>query len=212
VVACLPRRRSATTLAPGAKRQRVRKLVDVLLIVQLGRLLGSSVDARSASQGGSHRACAILRCLMSEESTTPDPVELLGRAVEAANRRDLDAAASSFAEDATFDGRALGDHFQGRAAIRSFLEDWFGTYEELEFGLEEVRDLGNGVVFAVVVQNRSSGWQRRSPSTTRGMGVRLGRRLDRTPYDLRGRGGPCCRRTPRAGAGVGDAAGEREIG
>ena len=26
-------------------------------------------------------------------------------------------------------------------------------YEELEFGLEEVRDLGKGVVFAVVIQN-----------------------------------------------------------
>ena len=90
---------------------------------------------------------------MPEESTTPDLLELVGRAFEAANRRDLDAAASSFAEDATFDGRALGDHFEGRAAIRSFLEDWFGAYEELEFGLEEVRDLGNGVVFAVVVQN-----------------------------------------------------------
>jgi uncharacterized protein (TIGR02246 family) len=90
---------------------------------------------------------------MSEESTIPDLVELMGRAFEAANRRDLDAVASSFAEDATFDGRALGDHFQGRAAIRSFLEDWFGAYEELEVGLEEVRDLGNGVVFAVVVQN-----------------------------------------------------------
>jgi uncharacterized protein (TIGR02246 family) len=90
---------------------------------------------------------------MSEESTTPDLVELMGRAFEAANRRDLDAVASSFAEDATFDGRALGDHFEGRGAIRSFLEDWFGAYEELEFGLEEVRDLGNGVVFAVVVQN-----------------------------------------------------------
>ena len=90
---------------------------------------------------------------MTEESTTPDPVELVGRAFEAANRRDLDAVASSFAEDATFDGRALGDHFEGRAAIRSFLETWFGTYEELEFGLEEIRDLGNGVVFAVVVQN-----------------------------------------------------------
>jgi uncharacterized protein (TIGR02246 family) len=75
----------------------------------------------------------------------------VGRAFEAANRRDLDAVASSFAEDATFDGR-VGD-FDGRAAIRSFLEDWFGMYEELEFGLEEVRDLGNGVVFAVVVQN-----------------------------------------------------------
>ena len=92
--------------------------------------------------------------MMSEESRTPDPVELMGRAFEAANRRDLDAVASSFAEDATFDGRAfLGDHFEGRAAIRSLLEDWLGMYEELEFGLEEVRDLGNGVVFAVVVQN-----------------------------------------------------------
>jgi uncharacterized protein (TIGR02246 family) len=98
------------------------------------------------------QACGILPA-MSEESTTPDLVELVGTAFEAANRRDLDAVASSFAEDATFDGRALGDHFEGRAAIRSFLEDWFGTYEELEFGLEEVRDLGNGVVFAVVVQN-----------------------------------------------------------
>jgi uncharacterized protein (TIGR02246 family) len=91
---------------------------------------------------------------MSEESTIPDLVELMGRALEAANRRDLDAVASSFAEDATYDGRAaMGDHLEGRAAIRSFLEDWFGTYEELEYGLEEVRDLGKGVVFAVVVQN-----------------------------------------------------------
>ena len=75
------------------------------------------------------------------------------REFEAANRGDLDAVASSFAEDATFDGRALGDRFEGRAAIRSFIEEWFGAYEELEFGLEEVRDLGNGVVFAVVVQD-----------------------------------------------------------
>src|ERR1700730_2814885 len=90
---------------------------------------------------------------MPEESTAPDLVALMDRAVEAANRRDLDAVASSFAEDATFDGRGVPDHYEGRAAIRSMLEDWFGTYEELEFGLEEVRDLGNGVVFAVVVQN-----------------------------------------------------------
>ncbi len=90
---------------------------------------------------------------MADESTTPDLMELMGRAFEAANRRDLDAVASSFAEDATFDGRGVPDHYDGRAAIRSMLEDWFGTYEELEFGLEEVRDLGNGVVFAVVIQN-----------------------------------------------------------
>jgi ketosteroid isomerase-like protein len=75
------------------------------------------------------------------------------RALEATNRRDLDAVASTFAEDASFDGRALGDHFEGRAAIRSFIEEWIGTYGEWECGLEEGRDLGNGVVFAVVVQN-----------------------------------------------------------
>jgi uncharacterized protein (TIGR02246 family) len=90
---------------------------------------------------------------MPEESTTPDLVELVRRQCEAGNRRDLDATTSSFAPDAVLDGRVAGDHFEGRAAIRSFLEDWFGTFEELEFGLEEVRDLGKGVVFAVVTQN-----------------------------------------------------------
>jgi ketosteroid isomerase-like protein len=90
---------------------------------------------------------------MTEESTTPDLAELLRRAIEVANRRDLDAVVSSFAPDALFEGRALGDIFEGRAAIRSFLEEWFGAYEELEFGLEEIRDLGNGVLFAVVTQN-----------------------------------------------------------
>ena len=90
---------------------------------------------------------------MSDESTTPDLVELVQRAIEAANRRDLDAVITSFAPDAVFEGRALGDIFEGRPALRNFLEDWFGTYEELVIRLEEVRDLGNGVVFAVVVQN-----------------------------------------------------------
>ncbi len=101
-------------------------------------------------------ACGILAA-MSEESTTPDLVELMGRAFEAANRRDLDAVAGSFAEDATFDGRGVPEHYEGRAAIRGMLEEWFGSYEELEFGLEEVRDLGDGVVFAVVVQNGRPG-------------------------------------------------------
>jgi ketosteroid isomerase-like protein len=89
---------------------------------------------------------------MSEESTTPDLVELTRRAVEAANRRDLDAVIGFFASDTVFEGRGVGATFEGRAAFRSFLEDWFGTYEELEFKLEEVHDLDNGVVFAVVVQ------------------------------------------------------------
>ena len=89
---------------------------------------------------------------MAEESTTPDPVERVRRQAEAANRRDIDAVMGSFAVDAVFEGRALGEIFEGQAAIRAFVEGWFGMYEELEFKLEEVHDLGNGVVFAVVVQ------------------------------------------------------------
>jgi ketosteroid isomerase-like protein len=89
---------------------------------------------------------------MSEESTTPDLVERVRRALEAANRRDLDAVIRFYASDAVFAGRAVGGPFEGRAAIRGTLEDWFGAYEELEFKLEDARDLGNGVVFAVVVQ------------------------------------------------------------
>jgi uncharacterized protein (TIGR02246 family) len=89
---------------------------------------------------------------MREESTTLDLVELVRRAFEAANRRDLDAVISFYASDAVFERRAVGPTFEGRAAIRSLLEDWFGAYEELEFKLEDVRNLGNGVVFAVVVQ------------------------------------------------------------
>jgi ketosteroid isomerase-like protein len=89
---------------------------------------------------------------MPEESTTPDLVELVRRTSEAANRRDLDAVIRFFASDAVFAGRAVGPTFEGRAAIRSLLEDWFGAYEELEFKLEDARDLGDGVVFAVVVQ------------------------------------------------------------
>jgi ketosteroid isomerase-like protein len=105
---------------------------------------------------------------MPEQSRSPELVELVGMALEAANRRDLDAVMSSFAADALFEGRALGDVFEGQAAIRAFIREWFGTYEELEYAIEEARDLGNGVVFAVVVQNG------RLPESTGRVGQREG--------------------------------------
>src|SRR4029079_18552560 len=88
---------------------------------------------------------------MSKEFTTPDPVELERKQLEALDRGDLDGVMSSVAEDSVLDGRA--DYFQGRAAIRGFLEDWVRAFEELAFELEEVSDLGGGVVFAVVIQD-----------------------------------------------------------
>jgi ketosteroid isomerase-like protein len=90
---------------------------------------------------------------MSEESTTPDLVELTRRVLEAANRRDFDVLMSFFAPDAVWEGAGLGTTFEGLAGIRGFWEDWFASYEELEVEQEEILDLGNGVVFAVLIQN-----------------------------------------------------------
>ena len=82
----------------------------------------------------------------------PENVDLVRKQLEALDRRDLDGVMSSVAEDSVLDGRAAGV-FEGRAAIRGFLEDWFRAYEELGFELEEVSHLGGGVVFAVVIQD-----------------------------------------------------------
>ena len=88
---------------------------------------------------------------MSQESTTPDLVELVRKQLEALDRRDLDGVMNSVAEDTVLEGRV--ENVEGRAAIRRFLDDWFRAWEELDFELEEVSDLGGGVVFAVVIQD-----------------------------------------------------------
>jgi len=89
--------------------------------------------------------------VISDESTTPDLVELTQQINEAYAGREFDAAMNFFARDALWDASqtAFGT-YQGAAAIRSFLEDWIGTFEEYEQEILESRDLGDGVVFTVV--------------------------------------------------------------
>ena len=59
-----------------------------------------------------------------------------------------------YALGALFDAtRTVGVMCEGRDAIRSLIQDWFGAYEEWEFELEETLDRGNGVVFAAVRQH-----------------------------------------------------------
>ncbi len=96
---------------------------------------------------------------MSEESTTPDLVKRWQQASQAAERRDFDAVMSVYASDAVWDASLAGvGTFQGVAAIRGFLEDWIGDYEEYEYQQEEGVDLGNGVVFVVgCVDGRPAG-------------------------------------------------------
>ena len=89
---------------------------------------------------------------MSEESTTPDPGELTRLAFVAVNQRDIDAVMSFFAPDAVLDGRAAGGLYEGRVAIRGFLDDWFGSFAELRMEVEEFVVLDDGVVLAVVNQ------------------------------------------------------------
>ena len=97
---------------------------------------------------------------MSDESTTPDLVELTRRAVEAGNAGDIDAAMSFCAHDAVYDARRVGLRLEGREAIRGFLEQWRSVYEEVKIEVQEGRDLGHGVMFTVISQRG------RLPNTT----------------------------------------------
>jgi ketosteroid isomerase-like protein len=87
---------------------------------------------------------------MPKESTAPDPAELTRQAFEAVNRRDIDAIVSFFAPDAVLDGRV--ELVEGQAAIRGFLDEWFGSFAELRMEVEEFVVLDGGVVLAVVSQ------------------------------------------------------------
>jgi ketosteroid isomerase-like protein len=88
---------------------------------------------------------------MSAESTTPDWVELTRRSIEAAE--DIEAALSFYAPDAVWDASPWGmGVFEGQAAVRGFFEDWRSSYSDIERKAEEIRDLGNGLTFAVILQ------------------------------------------------------------
>lgn len=80
-------------------------------------------------------------------------VALLTRLSNAIDSRDLDAITALYAPDGVWDLSPVGmGRFEGHAAIRGFMEDWFGAYEEWEREAEELRHLGNGVALAVWFQ------------------------------------------------------------
>jgi ketosteroid isomerase-like protein len=84
---------------------------------------------------------------MPEEATTPDLIARTRHALE--GFRDLDESLKYFAPDAVWEVPQLGSRFEGPAAIRGFLEDWFNAFKEFEMEIEDILDLGNGVVFVV---------------------------------------------------------------
>jgi ketosteroid isomerase-like protein len=90
---------------------------------------------------------------MSEESTTTESFKAMRRTMVAFSRGDFDAQMSFYAPNAVLDMSARGlGVFEGRAAIRGFWEDYYRSFDDLKFELEEALDLGNGVMFAIVRQ------------------------------------------------------------
>jgi ketosteroid isomerase-like protein len=86
---------------------------------------------------------------MTEEPTTPDLEERSRQGFAAVIRRDFDAVECFYAPDAVLRGAEVGT-FEGRAAIRGLFEDMTSPYEEFHGEIEEVIDLGNGVIFAAI--------------------------------------------------------------
>jgi ketosteroid isomerase-like protein len=87
--------------------------------------------------------------VIPEQSTTPDLVELTRRRVDAADSGDIDAMTSFLAQEAVWDSSPMGlEVYEGRAAIHSGLEDWWGAFDVSGAEAEEILDLGNGVTFA----------------------------------------------------------------
>jgi len=88
---------------------------------------------------------------MAEKSTTSDLIDLTRGVFACASRKDFDAMLALHAGDAVWDLSDAGlGSFEGVEAIRSFLKDWFGAFEEYQVDVEEAVDLGGGVIFAVV--------------------------------------------------------------
>jgi uncharacterized protein (TIGR02246 family) len=89
---------------------------------------------------------------MPEESRTPELVELGRRLIEAWNRGDVEAWAGFFAPDTVWDGAQTPGTLEGVDAIRAMAEVWLGAYEELRSEVEQLQDLGGGVVFTGILQ------------------------------------------------------------
>jgi hypothetical protein len=93
---------------------------------------------------------------MAEEDATPDVVEMMRRMGEAANRGDRDAHVGFFVADGVLQ-TGVG-RFDGREAIRDYVEDFWRSYDELSVAEDELHDLGNGVaLFSSALTGRLRG-------------------------------------------------------
>jgi ketosteroid isomerase-like protein len=98
------------------------------------------------------RVSEILTGAMSEESTTPDLVELRRTFYATMDREwDFDALAGRFAPDAVWDlSESHLGIYEGLEAIGDFLVRHWATWEDHHHEIEEIRDFGDGVLSVAI--------------------------------------------------------------
>jgi ketosteroid isomerase-like protein len=101
--------------------------------------------------------------MTAEQPATSDLADLARRFCDCLEQRDYEAALSFFGLDPLWDMSEMGmGIFEGRLPVRGLLEDWNGSYDEWEIELEDLLDVGNGVVYVVVMERGrpagSIGW------------------------------------------------------
>jgi hypothetical protein len=92
---------------------------------------------------------------MSERSSSADLIELTHRAYAYLNRRDLDAFAGLLDRSCVYDlSRFDLGTYTGPQAIRRFYDEWIASLHEFGVAVDDIRDLGNGVIYAVQAGHR----------------------------------------------------------
>ena len=90
---------------------------------------------------------------MPDESTTPDLAERVRGFWASATDRDWDAILAFYQADAVWDMTPMGlGTYADAVTMRGLWDDWVSAYEELALDVD-ARDLGGGVVLAVLNQN-----------------------------------------------------------
>lgn len=112
------------------------------------------MPARAASR--ERFGCAPLRDtwpVRTHEQTALSAIELTRGAFASANSGDYDEMMRFYGPDSVWDVSpwGLGTH-TGMTAIRQFFKDWIGGFDEYLVTVEQLHDLGNGVVYAIAVQ------------------------------------------------------------
>ena len=87
-----------------------------------------------------------------------DLVELTRRAYGFAKVRDWDGVVSFYGPATDWDMTPAGlGKYDGPTVLRQFFVEWTGSYKEWDLELEEVHDLGGGMILAVVLSRGRSG-------------------------------------------------------